>query len=313
MSSNRRQFITALLTGGAGTSFVLTALSANAFGQATPAPAAVAKIVATKISDRVAVFGGAGGNVGLVISDSGLLMIDGGLANRADEMARSIAEVSPKAVQVLLNTHYHFDHVGSNELLGAKSVKIIAHENVKKRLAMKFDNPAMGRLMEPLNAAGQPTETFSKGGNLTFGREALEYTHTPLAHTDGDAYVLLKSSNILHTGDLFWMGRYPVIDYTVGGSLKRMAEALGQLDHLIHDSTKIIPGHGPASVTRADLRQTREMWLTINDRLEAFAKQGHAIEDVLKAAPTKDFDEKVGVKNPEPFLRQAYGGVLAKR
>ena len=129
-------------------------------------------------------------------------------------------------VQVLVNTHYHFDHVGSNELLGMRGVRIIAHENVKKRLMTTFENPAMGRRMDALSPAGLPTETFARTSKLDFGRETLEFTHTPLAHTDGDAFVFFPSANVLHTGDLLWTGRYPVVDYTVGGSLAVMAATL---------------------------------------------------------------------------------------
>jgi glyoxylase-like metal-dependent hydrolase (beta-lactamase superfamily II) len=304
LESTRREFIRALMGGAAG----LT-LTYPVFGQGRgPAP-----ITVTKLTDRIAAFSGVGGNVGLVIAPDGLLMIDGGTANRAADLATSIAAVSPRMVQVLFNTHYHFDHTGSNEYLGKNGVRIIAHENVKKRLSTTFENPAMGRTMEALSAAGQPTETFTAGGKLAFGPEALEYTHTPPAHTDGDAFVFFPNANVLHTGDLFWVGRYPVVDYTVGGSLAAMAATLSQMDKVGDASTRIICGHGPGNTSKADMREVREMWLTINQRLEEHARQGRAVDEVIKMAPTKDFDMKLGVQNPEGFLRQAYGGVLAKR
>jgi glyoxylase-like metal-dependent hydrolase (beta-lactamase superfamily II) len=302
-AADRRTFFRTLLGGAAG----LT-LAWPARAQQAPAP-----LVATKLTDRLAVISGAGGNIGLIIGTDGLMMIDGGTANRAADVAKTIADVSPRMVQVLFNTHYHFDHVGSNELLGAKGARIIAHENVKKRVAIRFENPAMGRTMEPLAPAGQPMETFTGGGKLAFAMESLEYTHTPLAHTDGDAFLVLRTSNVLHTGDLFWVGRYPVVDYTVSGSLGSMAATLGQMDRLVDANTRIIPGHGPASVTREQMRQTREVWLAINQRLEDHAKAGRAIEEVIAAGPTRDFDMRVGTQNSEGFLRQAYGGVLAKR
>jgi glyoxylase-like metal-dependent hydrolase (beta-lactamase superfamily II) len=303
---DRRSFLRTALGGAAG----LT-LTRRAFAQ-TPA-GAPPPIVVTRLNDRVTVFGGDGGNVAVVAGPDGLLMIDGGYANRAAELATAIAGVDARAVQVLFNTHYHFDHTGSNESLGAKHVRLIAHENVGKRVRIRFDDPAMGRTMDPLKKSGWPTETFSTGGKLTFGRDTMAYTHTPMAHTDGDAYVLLPDANVLHTGDLLWAGRYPVIDYTVGGSLARMAATLGEMDGLIADDTKIIPGHGPATVTRAEMRRIREMWLTINDRLERHAAAGASIEAVIAAAPTREFDAALSVKNPQPFLRQAYGGVLARK
>jgi glyoxylase-like metal-dependent hydrolase (beta-lactamase superfamily II) len=214
---------------------------------------------------------------------------------------------------VLFNTHYHFDHVGSNELLGGKGVKIVAHENVKTRLSTTFDDPAMGRRMVALSSAGLPTETFASVGRMTFGQDSIEYTHTPPAHTDGDAYLFVSSSNVLHAGDLLWIGRYPVVDYTVGGSLAAMADALGALDRVGDANTRVIPGHGGAAgVSKTDMRQTREVWAAIDARLQDHAKQGHTVEEVIAAGPTKAFDERVGSTMSESFLRQAYGGILAR-
>jgi glyoxylase-like metal-dependent hydrolase (beta-lactamase superfamily II) len=216
---------------------------------------------------------------------------------------------------VLFNTHYHGDHVGSNESLGKNKVRIIAHENVKKRLSERIESQAFGRTIEPLAPAGQPTETFGAGGKLTFGPEALEYTHIPSSHTDGDAFVFFPNANVIHTGDLLFIGRYPVVDFTVGGSLAGMAAALDRVDRVGNAQTRIIPGHGPVS-TKADLRATRETWLAINQRLEAMAKQGRSVDEVVKAAPTKAFDAKVGAQaaqTAEGFLRQAYGGILSPR
>lgn len=301
---SRREFLCTAATGAAA-----LGLARPLFAQSTAAPPPIA---VTKLTDRITVFGGDGGNVALVAGPDGLLMIDGGYANRATELARAIAGVDPRAVQVLFNTHYHFDHTGSNESLGARHVRIVAHENVQKRLRLRFDDPAMGRTMEPLKEIGIPGETFTGAGTLAFGRETLAYAHTPMAHTDGDAYVLLRESNVLHTGDLLWAGRYPVIDYTVGGSLARMTESIGEMDRQIDDRTRIIPGHGPSNVTRAEMRQIREMWQTINDRLEQHARKGDTVEAVLAAAPTREFDAGLNVTNPAPFVRQAYGGVLAR-
>src|SRR5437773_1795327 len=115
---------------------------------------------------------------------------------------------------------------------------------------------------------------FGAGGNVgvLIGNDGLlEFTHTPLAHTDGDAFVFFPSANVLHTGDLLWTGRYPVVDYTVGGSLAVMAATLEQLEKVGDANTRIIPGHGTPGASKADMRQVREAWLAINQRLEDHA------------------------------------------
>jgi glyoxylase-like metal-dependent hydrolase (beta-lactamase superfamily II) len=126
--------------------------------------------------------------------------------------------------------------------------------------------------------------------------------------------VFFPGANVLHAGDLFWTGRYPVVDYGVGGSLAAMAAALGQMDTVGDASTRIIPGHGsPGATTKAEMRQIREVWLAINQRLEDHARQGRSADEVVAAMPTREFDMRMGVGNPEAFVRQAYGGVLAAR
>jgi glyoxylase-like metal-dependent hydrolase (beta-lactamase superfamily II) len=144
-------------------------------------------------------------------------------------------------------------------------------------------------------------------------RAFLEYTHAPLAHTDGDAWVFFPAANVLHTGDLLWTGRYPVVDYGVGGSRAAMAAALEQMDKVGDANTRIIPGHGVPGATQADMRQIREVWLAINQRLEEYARRGRSADDVVAATPTREFDTRIGVANPEAFVRQAYAGVLAAR
>jgi cyclase len=311
--SDRRDFLRTLLTGAAGLTLAHPVSARAVFAQAPgrgPAPLSV-----TKLTDRIAVVGGAGGNIGVVLGPDGAMMIDGGLANRAADVAQTITSLTPRMVQVLFNTHYHGDHVGSNEFLGKNKVRIIAHANVRTRLGMTFESAAFGNTIQALSAVGQPTETFTAGGKLAFGQEALTYTHTPLAHTDGDAFVFFPNANIIHTGDLLFVGRYPVVDFTAGGSLAGMAGALEQMDSVGDANTRIIPGHGPASVTKAQMRQAREMWLTINQRLEQLAQQGRTVDEAIAAAPTKDFDMSLNIPaaQAQGFLRQAYGGVLARR
>src|SRR5215475_8189829 len=115
IDTNRRQFLSALVGGAAGFS-----VTYRAFAQNAPAP-----IKATKLSDTVALLAGDGGNVGVVMSD-------GGLPERANDLLKAASEVDSHKVSLLYNTHWHFDHTGSNETLGKMGVKIMAHENVKK-------------------------------------------------------------------------------------------------------------------------------------------------------------------------------------
>jgi cyclase len=117
-------------------------------------------------------------------------------------------------------------------------------------------------------------------------------------------------ANVLHTGDLFFSGAYPVIDYSTGGWIGGMAEALDKLLKVGDGQTRIIPGHGPLS-SKGDMQAARDMVHTVYDRLGTFSKKGASIEDVLKANPVADLEPKwgQGFLNGERFLQMAYPSI----
>jgi len=286
------------------------ALGGRALAQAPAAP----RIVATRLNDRLTVFSGAGGNVGVLAGPEGLLMIDAGLPNTAKALSAAIKATDARPVKVLLNSHYHLDHVGMNEMLGRQGVKIVAHEKVGPRLATTFYNDAFQRTMEALKPEGMPTETFRDGGALTFGRDRVEYVHFADAHTDGDAYFFMPEMNVIHAADLLWEGRWPVVDYSAEGSLKRMVEGLKALDKVGDEQTRLIPGHGRPSLTKAEVRRIAETWATVNERVERLVAEGRTLDEARAANPTADLDATVGpnaAAGAANFLRQAYGGAVA--
>ncbi len=250
---------------------------------------------------------GDGGNVGLILAEDGLMMIDGGFANRAADLEKAIAGTDSHAVKILFNTHWHGDHVGSNELLGKRGVKIIAHQNAKFWLGQKVKMEAFNTTVEPLKPEGMPAQVFTDGGKMTFGKEKIEYKWVPNSHTDNDAYVFFPAANVLHTGDLFFAGAYPVIDYSTGGWIGGMATALDKLLKVGDAHTQIIPGHGPLS-SKDDMRASRDMLHVVFDRLSALSKKGVSLDEVLKMNPVADLDPKwgQGFLNGESFLRMAY-------
>jgi glyoxylase-like metal-dependent hydrolase (beta-lactamase superfamily II) len=301
MMTTRRDFLRAALAGAVGSTLTFRALAQNA----PPA------ITATKLAPDLVMLSGDGGNVALVIAGDGLFQIDGGLQERSADLARAIADLDSHRVTTLFNTHWHYDHVGSNEMLGAGGTRIIAHENVKKRLSERTAFESANRTFDPLKPEGLPKETFTTGGKLTFGKQKLDYTHFALGHTDGDAYVFFPSPNVLQTGDLFFNGTFPVIDYSTGGWIGGMASAAEALGTIGDASTKIVPGHGPLA-TRADLKASHDMLATIHERVEALVKAGKSIEEAVAAKPTKEFDEQFGkgVRKPDAFVQVAYTSIL---
>jgi cyclase len=302
MTFDRREFLHAVLAGAVGSTFTY-----RAFAQQGTPPA----ITATKLASDLVVLSGDGGNVAIVIGADGLMMIDGGLPERSADLLKAIADLDGHKVTTLFNTHWHFDHVGCNEALGRMGTKIIAHENVGKRLGMRVTVEALNRTFDPLKPEGMPAETFTTGGNLTFGRQRLEYTHFPVAHTDGDACVFFPALNVLHTGDLLFNRSYPLIDYSSGGWIGGMVSAAEALGKIGDAQTRIIPGHGPLA-TKSDLQAARDMLATTHERLAALIKAGKSVEEAIAAKPTREFDERFaqGPRKPDAFVQIAYTSIV---
>ena len=298
--SNRRLFLRALAGGAAG-----VALSRHAH-------ATTAQLEVTKLTDTFLLISGAGGNVLAVLGPDSVLLVNGGSAERSEDLLKLVAEQSGnKPVRVLFNTCWHPEHTGSNETLGKAGAKIIAHENTKLWLGAEFDVRWQKRTYEPHPKESLPNHTFYSGvQKMTFGNEPVEYGYMKQAHTDGDIYVYFPGPNILAAGDVVAWGRYPIVDWSTGGWLGGMIEGQRILQNVTqnvtNDATRIVPGSGPV-MTTADLDAENLMLATIKDRLTKLIKQGLKPSELVAATPTKDFDAQWG--NPNLFIELAYRGM----
>jgi glyoxylase-like metal-dependent hydrolase (beta-lactamase superfamily II) len=290
-------FLRALAGGAAG-----IALSHRAFAQVDT------HLEVTKLTDNFLLISGAPGNVLALIGPDSVLLVNGGAAERSQELLALVAEQSGnKPVRALFNTCWHPEHTGSNETLGKAGAKIIAHENTKLWLGGEFNVRWQKRTYEPNPKEALPNQTFYSGvQKMTFGGEPVEYGYMMQAHTDGDIYVYFPGPNILVAGDVVSQGSYPIVDWSTGGWLGGMVEGQKALLKVTNGSTRIVPGTGPL-MTQASLRAENEMLVTVKDRLTKLIKQGLKPSQMVAAAPTKDFDEKWG--NPKLFIELAYRGM----
>jgi cyclase len=249
-------------------------------------------------------FTGAGGNVVVVTGPDGLVMINGGLRERSADLLEAIADhTGGKRVQALFNTDWHPDHTGSNETLGKAGAQIITHENTKQYLGAEIFVDWQDRTYKPLTPQALPNQTFYTSGTMTFGSERIDYGHLGQAQTDAAIYVFFPVSNVLMTGDALSVGQYPVPDYTTGGWLGGLVAANTTLLGLSNADTRLVPGVGPLQM-RADLQAQHDMLDAMLDRFKKMMRQGLGPEDIIAAAPTKEFDAKWG--NPDRFVYTAY-------
>ena len=297
----RRDVLHMLLTGAAG-----LALPRYARAQQRPDASHHAALTATRLSDSVMLVP-CGGNVLVVTSPDGLVLINGGAQERSPELLKMIADQSGgKRVVALFNTDWHPEHTGSNDALGKSGTPIIAHENTKQYLANELFVEWEKRTYKARTTQALPTKTFLTTGTMSAGSETLKYGHLGQAHTDGDIYVFLPASNVLMAGDVMSVGKYPIADYTTGGWLGGMVAATKTMLDFTNADTRIVPGTGPVQ-TRADLQAQFDMLTTMRERLPKMMRQGMGTEDMLAAGCTKEFDPKWG--DPHLFVTTSYRGL----
>ena len=296
---NRRDFLAILLGGTAG-----LALPSPVFGQRPVSITATAPITATPLNDHLIHFSGAGGNVVVVGGPDGLVMINGGRDEMSTDLLRAVKEhTGGKRIQALFNTDWHREHTGSNEAAGKTGAKIIAHENTKQYLGAEIYVDWQNRTYKPLPPQALPNQTFYTSDKMTLGTERIEYGHLGQAHTDAAIYVFFPVSNVLIAGDALSVGKYPIADYTTGGWLGGLFAANKTLLGLANTDTRIVPGVGPIQ-TRADLQAQHDMLAAMMDRFPKMMKQGLGPDDMIAAAPTKEYDPKWG--SPDLFVTTAY-------
>jgi cyclase len=238
------------------------------------------EIKPAKVAGSVWMLTGAGGNIGVSSGPDGLLIVDDQFLPLADKIKAALKGISPDGrLAFVVNTHWHGDHTGGNRVFG-KEATIIAHSNVRKRLAVKQEQP--GRTTEASPKEALPVVTFEDGVTLWFNGEEIEVIHVPHGHTDGDAVIFFKGSNVVHMGDQFFNGTFPFIDLASGGDVAGYVKNVADLLARIPSDAKVIPGHG-ALATVADLKKFQAMLVTTTDLVRAEIAKGMTLEEVKKA------------------------------
>ena len=231
------------------------------------------------VSNNVYMLIGQGGNIGVSIGDDGVFVIDDQFAQLTPKILAAIKKLSDKSIQFVVNTHYHGDHTGGNANMEKAGAKIIAHDNVYKRLSE-------GKATE-----GLPVITFNDKLSVHMNGEQVLVFHVDNAHTDGDAMLYFTESNVLHTGDNYFHKRYPYIDVNSGGSIDGYIDAVKMALIVIDENTKIIPGHGNLS-NKAEYAAFLEMLTKLRANVQAEIDKGKTeAEVVANTAITKQYDD----------------------
>ena len=255
------------------------------------------EIKSQHVSESVHMLVGAGGNIGVSAGKDGLVIIDDQFAPLAEKIAAALAEINPSPVKYVVNTHYHGDHTGGNAWLRElQDATVLAHENVRVRLASKEDH----------KPTSLPVVTYQQGVKIHFNDETIHVVHLPSGHTDSDSAVIFEKANVLHTGDLFFKDRFPYVDINGGGSVAGYIASVKVLLGKIDDTTKVIPGHGSLS-NKQELQTFVDMIVATSEEVASMKTQGKTLEEIIAVG----LDDKwtswgTGWINEERWIRTLY-------
>ena len=256
----------------------------------------------TKLSSGLYMISGVGGftggNIGLVVGDDGVVMIDNGVSAVLDLLRKEIKKTTDKPIDYLINTHLHRDHIGNNDKFATDGAQVISHDNV--RASLKNNSSSADSL---------PIMTFSDQMTLHINDEPAKIIHVQNAHTNGDAIIHFQNSNVIHTGDLLFNGRFPFIDANNGGTLAGVLSGLNMILSLSNEETKIIPGHGPLA-NKADIVKTIAMLEGSRDLIAALVKDGKTDAEILSSDPLKKYKSYAwGFIGMEKMIKQMLANV----
>jgi cyclase len=268
----RTAFVVVLLAGVCG-----TAVAQNN----PPAPKT------TDLGSGIFVIFGAGGNIGVSTGPDGAFVIDDQYPNSAAANLAKIQELAGAAPSYLVNTHWHGDHAGGNAAFAKAGAMIFAHENVRKRLSgetksIGFDGKQAAAAPEP----AWPVITFVDGVDFHLNDENIRVFKVRASHTDGDSMIYFAEPDILHMGDVFFNGLFPVIDPGSGGSVEGYLAAMKDTLAMVTDKTRIIPGHGDMA-TKADLQKQIAMLEGAIKAVQARIKAGDTLQQAIARKPLK--------------------------
>ncbi|HEY4234001.1 MAG TPA: MBL fold metallo-hydrolase [Lacipirellulaceae bacterium] len=272
--------------------------------------AADADITVKSLRGNVSALIGSGGNIAVLTGKDGKLLIDAGLAGSEPKIVAALSGISPDPVKHLVNTHWHFDHTDGNQWLHAAGASIAAHENTVKHLSTSTRVDDWDFTFPPSPAGAIPTTVIEAEKTIDINGTKVALKYYGPAHTDGDLSAHFTDADVFHTGDTWWNGHFPFIDYSTGGSIDGTIRAAEANLALAADSTLVIPGHGPIGDKQA-LREFHEMLTTVREKVSALKRQGKTADEVVATKPTAAYDAKWGtfVIAGDFFTRLVYKGV----
>jgi len=287
------------------------------------------------VQGNVYLLAGAGGNVIIQVGEQGIVLVDAGSAQLADQTLAAVRKVSTRPIRYIIDTGIDADHVGGNEKLSSAGItvfgalfqsnnldalpnaQLVAHENAYNRLSGLVGGK------RTVAAGGVPMDVYPGDlKKLFFNDEGIEIIHIPAAHTDSDSMVYFRRSDVLSAGDILTTTGYPVIDLDKGGSIQGIINGLNRiLDIAIakqegEGGTYVIPGHGRI-FDQFEVLEYRDMVTIVRDRIQASIKKGLSFEQIKATRPTEDYDARYGADSgtwtTDMFVEAVYKSLVVQK
>jgi len=279
---NRRGFVlrsSLALSAGLASRALLSAQAAPAVGPAQAASQPV-PVAFTPVRRGVGAFTGRGGTIGYLANGHALAAVDTQFPDTAARFAAELPGRKGRTFDVVINSHHHGDHTGGNSTLRTATKAIVAHAHVPKLLEERASQDK--RTLDPLSI---PTKTFADTWKMDLADETVSARYFGPAHTKGDIVVLFEKANVVHTGDLVFNRKYPVIDRAAGGSIRGWVSVLEKVAANYPRETIYIFGHsgGKFGVTggRAEVLSFRDYLSAVLDYAQKQLKAGKSKPELI--------------------------------
>jgi glyoxylase-like metal-dependent hydrolase (beta-lactamase superfamily II) len=245
----------------------------------TLAPGAVAATQIQKVRDNLYMITGSdasnrdvfsGGNTGVFVTASGVVVVDTKLAGWGQVLLDRIKTVTDKPVTMIINTHTHGDHTGSNSMFPA-TVDIVAHENTKANMA-KMD------AFKGDNARFLPKRTYTDKLTLGTGKDRIDLFYFGRGHTNGDTWVVYPAVRVMQTGDMFAWKDAPLLDRNNGGSGLEYPATVAKALATVKDVDTLIVGHSPLR-TVPELREFQQFMTDFVAAAKAAKTAGKSVDE----------------------------------
>jgi glyoxylase-like metal-dependent hydrolase (beta-lactamase superfamily II) len=221
-------------------------------------------------------------NMGLFLGEDGLLLIDTGWAQTAEEVKERIQELDEKPVKWIILTHQHGDHIAGRNLLGPDAT-LIAHKKTRDALAGKYFH------LDPLPGEEMPLIALEDEHTLHFNGEEIRIIPAP-GHTDSDLIVYFVNSGVVFMGDLLFSESFPALFAAYGGDIDNLIQAIGYVLEHFPEDVVLIAGHGK-DYSLKDLEKYQKMIKTTSNLIKRALADGKNVQEMIDEDLLKDWEE----------------------